>query len=58
MKEASSRVEAQGAGSGRTPVTAQLAHTGNDVPLGLVLPAGAGALLAGAVLYRKARAMG
>ncbi|MGW0986927.1 chaplin [Streptomyces sp. NPDC002486] len=35
---------------------AQLASTGSDLPLGLVLPAGAGALLAGAVLYRKARA--
>ncbi|MFE1455165.1 chaplin [Streptomyces sp. NPDC058735] len=34
----------------------QLASTGSDLPLGLVLPAGAGALLAGAVLYRKARA--
>ncbi|WP_458242825.1 chaplin [Streptomyces sp. MAI_2237] len=34
----------------------QLAHTGSDLPLGLVLPVGAGALLAGAVLYRKARA--
>jgi hypothetical protein len=36
--------------------TAQLAHTGSDLPLGLVLPVGAGALLAGAVMYRKARA--
>jgi hypothetical protein len=36
--------------------SAQLAHTGSDVPVGLVLPVGAGALLAGAVLYRKARA--
>ncbi|MEW2411841.1 hypothetical protein [Streptomyces griseoviridis] len=35
---------------------AQLAHTGSEMPLGLVLPVGAGALLAGAVLYRKARA--
>ncbi|MFF4273897.1 chaplin [Streptomyces sp. NPDC001536] len=35
---------------------AQLAHTGSDLPLGLALPAGAGVLLAGAVLYRKARA--
>ncbi|MFD9397193.1 chaplin [Streptomyces sp. NPDC060000] len=34
---------------------AQLAHTGSGLPMGLVLPAGAGALLAGAVLYRKAR---
>ncbi|MFF6993995.1 chaplin family protein [Streptomyces sp. NPDC008313] len=36
--------------------TDQLAHTGSDMPLGLLLPAGAGALLGGAVLYRKARA--
>ncbi|MEU3533022.1 chaplin [Streptomyces murinus] len=36
--------------------TGQLAHTGSDLPLGLALPAGAGALIAGAVLYRKARA--
>lgn len=35
---------------------AQLAHTGSGLPLGLTLPVGAGALLAGAVLYRKARA--
>ncbi|MEV0637179.1 chaplin family protein [Streptomyces sp. NPDC050619] len=34
---------------------AQLAHTGSDLAMGLVLPVGAGALLAGAVLYRKAR---
>ncbi|MER5509951.1 chaplin [Streptomyces sp. NPDC002766] len=34
----------------------QLAHTGSELPLGIVLPVGAGALLAGAVLYRKARA--
>ncbi|GHH18709.1 chaplin [Streptomyces lanatus] len=34
---------------------AQLAQTGSDLPMGLVLPVGAGALLAGAVLYRKAR---
>ncbi|MFG2575457.1 chaplin [Streptomyces sp. NPDC048481] len=33
----------------------QLAHTGSEMPMGLVLPVGAGALLAGAVLYRKAR---
>ncbi|MFI5792769.1 chaplin [Streptomyces sp. NPDC051677] len=37
------------------PAAAQLAHTGSELPMGLVLPAGAGALLAGAVLYRKAR---
>ncbi|MDT0611318.1 chaplin [Streptomyces lancefieldiae] len=36
--------------------TAQLARTGSDLPLGLALPVGAGALLAGTVLYRKARA--
>ncbi|GAA2554665.1 MULTISPECIES: chaplin [Streptomyces] len=35
---------------------AQLAQTGSELPMGLVLPVGAGALLAGAVLYRKARA--
>ncbi|MFD9433614.1 chaplin [Streptomyces sp. NPDC060002] len=34
---------------------AQLAHTGSELPMGLALPAGVGALLAGAVLYRKAR---
>ncbi|MFJ3335858.1 chaplin [Streptomyces sp. NPDC086766] len=34
---------------------AQLAHTGSDLPIGVALPAGAGALLAGAVLYRRAR---
>ncbi|GKQ39676.1 chaplin [Streptomyces sp. A012304] len=36
--------------------SAQLANTGSELPLGLTLPVGAGALLAGAVLYRKARA--
>ncbi|MEU9238043.1 chaplin [Streptomyces sp. NPDC048385] len=41
---------------GSAPVAAQLAHTGGDLPLGLVLPAGAGSLIAGAVLYRRARA--
>ncbi|MDF3142642.1 MULTISPECIES: chaplin family protein [unclassified Streptomyces] len=35
---------------------AELAQTGSDLPMGLVLPVGAGALLAGSVLYRKARA--
>ncbi|MEV5547102.1 chaplin [Streptomyces sp. NPDC052309] len=35
--------------------SAQLAATGSDLPLGLALPVGAGALLAGTVLYRKAR---
>jgi hypothetical protein len=34
---------------------AQLAHTGSELPLGVVVPAGAAALLAGAVLYRRAR---
>lgn len=34
---------------------AQLAHTGSDLPIGAVIPAAAGALLAGAVLYRRAR---
>ncbi|MER6038068.1 chaplin [Streptomyces sp. NPDC001835] len=51
----SSQVSAQG-GSQQSVGGGQLAHTGNEVPLGLALPAGAGALLAGAVLYRKARA--
>ncbi|MFJ9102848.1 chaplin [Streptomyces sp. NPDC102405] len=36
--------------------SAQLAQTGSDLPIGLVLPVGAGALLAGTVLYRRARA--
>ncbi|TPQ18202.1 chaplin [Streptomyces sporangiiformans] len=36
--------------------TPQLAKTGSEVPIGLALPVGAGALLMGAVLYRKARA--
>ncbi|WP_141204122.1 chaplin [Streptomyces griseorubiginosus] len=35
--------------------SAQLARTGTDLPIGLAVPVGAGALLAGAVLYRKAR---
>ncbi|MFI6208606.1 chaplin [Streptomyces sp. NPDC051041] len=35
---------------------AQLAQTGSGLPLGATLPMSAGALLAGAVLYRKARA--
>ncbi|MFF1680622.1 chaplin family protein [Streptomyces sp. NPDC058256] len=33
----------------------QLAHTGGDLPLGAIVPAGIGALLGGAVLYRRAR---
>jgi hypothetical protein len=50
-------VNQPGAQSGvRSPGGAQLAHTGSELPLGLALPVGAGALLAGAVLYRKARA--
>ncbi|WP_328222634.1 chaplin [Streptomyces sp. NBC_00310] len=35
---------------------AQLAQTGGDLPLGLTLPVGAGALIGGALIYRKARA--
>ncbi|WP_328544999.1 chaplin [Streptomyces europaeiscabiei] len=35
---------------------AQLAQTGGDLPLGLALPVGAGALIGGALIYRKARA--
>ncbi|MEV6383995.1 chaplin [Streptomyces sp. NPDC051773] len=35
---------------------AQLAQTGGDLPLGLMLPVGAGALIGGALIYRKARA--
>ncbi|MGY4980207.1 chaplin family protein [Streptomyces sp. 900105755] len=53
----SSHVQPLGGASVSQPVTAtQLAHTGSDLPLGLAIPAGAGALLAGAVLYRRARA--
>ncbi|MFD6309241.1 chaplin [Streptomyces sp. NPDC060223] len=33
----------------------QLARTGGDLPLGVIVPAGVGALLGGAVLYRRAR---
>ncbi|MEU7416264.1 chaplin [Streptomyces antibioticus] len=39
----------------RTVAAPQLAETGSELPLGLALPTGAGALLAGALLYRKAR---
>ncbi|MFF8033399.1 chaplin, partial [Streptomyces sp. NPDC016626] len=39
----------------RPQAGAQLAQTGSELPMGLVLPAGAGALIAGAVLYRRAR---
>ncbi|MFI9602448.1 chaplin [Streptomyces sp. NPDC052043] len=35
---------------------AQLARTGSELPMDAVLPVGAGALLAGVVLYRRARA--
>ncbi|MER6525057.1 chaplin family protein [Streptomyces sp. NPDC001508] len=35
---------------------AQLAHTGSGLPIDAAVPLSAGALLAGAVLYRKARA--
>ncbi|MFF4589426.1 chaplin family protein [Streptomyces sp. NPDC001388] len=35
---------------------AQLAETGSELPIGLALSAGAGALLAGSLIYRKARA--
>jgi len=41
--------------SGRAQADAELAQTGSELPLGLALPAGAGVLLAGAVLYRKSR---
>ncbi|GAA2309326.1 LAXTG-anchored chaplin ChpC [Streptomyces kunmingensis] len=34
----------------------QLAMTGSSLPIGAAIPVGAGALLAGAVLYRRARA--
>ncbi|MFI7388013.1 chaplin family protein [Streptomyces sp. NPDC049813] len=34
----------------------QLAMTGSSLPIGVAVPVGAGALLAGAVLYRRARA--
>ncbi|WP_323056073.1 chaplin [Streptomyces sp. NEAU-W12] len=34
----------------------ELAATGSELPVGLALPVGAGVLLAGVVLYRKARA--
>ncbi|MGV9358165.1 chaplin [Streptomyces misionensis] len=43
-------------GSSASLATGQLAHTGSELPLGVALSAGAGALLAGAVMYRKARA--
>ncbi|MFJ5556493.1 chaplin [Streptomyces sp. NPDC093250] len=39
----------------RPQADAELARTGSELPMGLALPTGAGALLAGAVLYRKAR---
>ncbi|MEV7241114.1 chaplin family protein [Streptomyces sp. NPDC093248] len=52
----SSQVRTQGGGAEQSVGGGQLAHTGSEMPLGIALPAGAGALLAGAVLYRKARA--
>ncbi|MFE9094725.1 chaplin [Streptomyces sp. NPDC007264] len=36
--------------------SAQLAHTGSSLPLGILVPTSAGALLGGALLYRRARA--
>ncbi|WP_406470504.1 chaplin family protein [Streptomyces hirsutus] len=54
-----------GSAPGHQPVThtaarpqgdVELAATGSELPVGLALPVGAGALLAGVVLYRKARA--
>lgn len=54
-----------GSAPGNQPVThtaaqpqgdVELAATGSELPVGLALPAGAGALLAGVILYRKARA--
>jgi hypothetical protein len=54
---AAARADQPGARAlGQSGGAAQLAHTGSDLPMGLTLPLGAGALLAGAVLYRKARA--
>ncbi|MFJ7150006.1 chaplin family protein [Streptomyces sp. NPDC100445] len=41
--------------SDRPATTVQLAHTGNGLPLGVALPGAGSALLAGALLYRKAR---
>ena len=37
-------------------VIGELAQTGAELPLGLTLPMGAGALIGGALIYRKARA--
>ncbi|MFG2930529.1 chaplin [Streptomyces achromogenes] len=51
-----SEATAEAGRSSRPQTVGQLAHTGGDVPLGIALPAGAGALLAGTVLYRRARA--
>jgi hypothetical protein len=45
--------DAQVTDAGRAP---RLADTGSSLPLGVTLPLGAGALLAGTVLYRRARA--
>ncbi|CAM5231103.1 Peptidase M20 OS=Streptomyces aurantiogriseus OX=66870 GN=GCM10010251_32830 PE=4 SV=1 [Streptomyces aurantiogriseus] len=44
-----------GATLSNTANPTQLAATGSELPMGVALTAGAGALLAGAVLYRKAR---
>jgi hypothetical protein len=53
----SAHVEQSGAWSVVQPQgSAELAETGSDLPLGLAVPVGAGALLAGTLLYRKARA--
>lgn len=43
-------------GTPQSASTAQLAHTGSDMPMGTLLPASAGALLGGTLLYRRARA--
>ncbi|GAB7107286.1 hypothetical protein JCM4814A_56000 [Streptomyces phaeofaciens JCM 4814] len=49
------RVTPARATNGHLPAAPQLAHTGAELPIGFALPAGAGALLAGALIYRKAR---
>ncbi|MFE2375929.1 chaplin [Streptomyces sp. NPDC059398] len=38
------------------PSTEQLAHTGSSAPLGLIIPASAGMVLGGIILYRRSRA--
>lgn len=50
------QITARTARPARPEAGGRLAHTGSEIPLGIALPAGAGAVLAGAVLYRKARA--